>query len=229
MTGETEMKQFRPKYITFDCYGTLTNFQMAPMARKLFRDRLSPQQMEGFVIDFAAYRLDEVLGDWKPYSEVLHNAVERTCRKWKLPFRAEQAREIYEAVPTWGPHPDVPEGLGKVAKEIPLVILSNAMNDQIHHNVAKLEAPFAHVFTAQDAQAYKPRLRAWEYMFDKLGCAPEEMMHVSSSFRYDHMPARDLHYGARVFVARNHEPSLMPHYATHEIKDIGGLAGVVGL
>lgn len=223
------MSQFRPKYITFDCYGTLTNFQMAPMARKLFADRIRPEQMEAFVADFKAYRLDEVLDDWKPFEKVVRNSVERTTRKWKLQYREEDALEIYNAVPTWGPHPDVPEGLSRVAKKIPLVILSNASNDQIHHNVAKLGAPIAHVFTAEDARAYKPRLQAFEYMFDRLGFAPEEAMHVSSSFRYDHMSAHDMGYGARVFVARGHEPSLMPHYATHEIKDIGGLASLVGL
>lgn len=222
------MSIFKPKYITFDCYGTLTNFEMGPSARRIFADRVSSEKMEGFVEDFRVYRLDEVLGAWKPYSEVICNAVERTCRKWKVDYKEEDALEIYNAVPTWGPHPDVPEGLAKVAKEIPLVILSNAMNEQIHHNVEKLGAPFAHVFTAEQAQAYKPRLQAWEYMFDQLGCGPEEMMHVSSSFRYDQMSAFDLGYGARVFVARNHEPSL-PYYATHEIKDISGLAGVVGL
>jgi 2-haloacid dehalogenase len=66
-------------------------------------------------------------------------------------------------------------------------------------------------------------------MFDQLGCAPQECMHVSSSFRYDHMSASDLGYGARVLVNRNHEPNLMPHYATHEIQDIRGLAATVGL
>ena len=223
------MKQFKPKYITFDCYGTLTNFQMGPTARKMFADRIRPEQMEAFLADFTAYRLDEVLGDWKPFRDVVRNSIARTCRKWKLQYRDDEALQFYNAVPTWGPHPDVPAGLSKVANHIPLVILSNASNDQIHHNVAKLGAPFAHVFTAEDAQAYKPRLRAFEHVFDQLGCAPEEMMHVSSSFRYDHMSARDLHYGARVFVARGHEPSLMPHYATHEIRDIGGLSALVGL
>jgi len=223
------MSAFKPKYITFDCYGTLTNFQMGPTARKIFSDRISPEQMDAFLVDFKAYRLDEVLGDWKPFRDVVRNSVRRTCRKWNLEFRDEDGLQIYHAVPTWGPHPDVPEGLSKVAREIPLVILSNASNDQIHENVAKLGAPFAHIFTAQDAQAYKPRLQAFEYMFDQLGCGPEDMMHVSSSFRYDHMSAHDLGYGACVFVARGHEPSLTPNYATHEIKDIGGLSGVVGL
>ena len=97
------MSQFRPKYITFDCYGTLTNFQMAPMARKLFADRIAPEQMESFVADFRVYRLDEVLGDWKPFRKVVRNSVERTCRKWNLDFNEADAAAIYDAVPTWGP------------------------------------------------------------------------------------------------------------------------------
>ena len=222
------MSQFRPKYITFDCYGTLTDYQMGPMGGRLFADRIAPEQMAAFLDNFRAYRLDECLTDWKPLHEVVRNAVERVSRKWNVEFREADASEIYKTIPTWGPHADVPAGLSKVANEIPLVILSNADNAQIHDNVAKLGAPFAHVFTAEDAQAYKPRLQAFEYVFDQLGCSPEEAMHVSSSYRYDHMSACDLGYGARVFVARGHEPRL-PHYATHEIADIGGLAGVVGL
>jgi 2-haloacid dehalogenase len=222
------MSQFRPKYITFDCYGTLTRFRIGDMARQMFPDRVPAEKMDAFVEDFAAYRLDEVLGDWKPYAEVIHNSLERTCKLWNVEFQPDEARRIYEAVPSWGPHADVPDGLARVAKDVPLVILSNASNDQIHQNVALLGAPFAYVFTAQDARAYKPRRQAFEHMFDQLGCRPEECMHVSSSFRYDHMSAYDLHYGARVFVARGHEPS-NPYYSTHEIKDIGGLAGVLGL
>ena len=223
------MSHLRPRYITFDCYGTLTNFRMGPLAREVFADRVAPERMDAFVADFAAYRLDEVLGAWKPFEEVVRNSVERTCRKWKIECREGEGHRFYDAVPTWGPHADVPEGLSKVAREIPLVILSNADDIQIHQNVARLGAPFAHVFTAEQAQAYKPRLRAFEYLFDQLGCPPEDTMHVSSSYRYDHMSARDVGCGARVFVARGHEPPAMRHYATHEIEDIGGLAALVGL
>ena len=222
------MSTFRPKFITFDCYGTLIRFRMGDMAREIFPDRVAPENMEQFVRDFAAYRLDEVLGAWKPYEEVIRNAVTRVCKRWDIEYRDEDARRIYQAVPTWGPHADVPEPLSRIAKEIPLVILSNASNDQIHENVAKLGAPFAHVFTAQDAQAYKPRLQAFEYMIDKLGCRPDEIMHVSSSFRYDQMSARDLGMGARVWVNRGHEPRC-DGYATHEIADISGLPALVGL
>jgi 2-haloacid dehalogenase len=222
------MSSFRPKFITFDCYGTLTRFRMADMAREIFPDRIAPDKMERFVKDFAAYRLDEVLGPWKPYEDVVRNSVQRVCKRWGIEYRDAEARGIYQAVPTWGPHPDVPQGLSKVAAEIPLVILSNASNDQIHKNVAMLGAPFAHVFTAQDAQAYKPRLQAFEYMLDSLGCNPEDVLHVSSSLRYDLMSADDLGIVNKVFVNRGHGPG-NPAYRYVEIKDIGGLPGVVGL
>jgi 2-haloacid dehalogenase len=222
------MSTFKPKYITFDCYGTLIRFRMAEMALDLFADRVAPELMERLVKDFAAYRLDEVLGDWKPYSEVIRNSVQRTCRRWKIQYREADSQRIYAAVPTWGPHPDVPEPLARIAKHIPLVILSNASDDQIPQNVEKLGAPFHRVYTAQQARAYKPRLEAFEYMLDQLGCAPEDILHVSSSPRYDLMAANDVGIKNKVFVARGHEPGC-PEYGYREIKDIGGLPALVGL
>jgi 2-haloacid dehalogenase len=218
----------RPKYISFDCYGTLTNFRMSDKARELYADRVPADRMDQFAKDFAQYRLDEVMGDWKPYEEVLTSAIQRTCRRWKISCRDGEGRKFYDAVPTWGPHADVPAPLTRIAKEIPLVILSNAMDEQIHHNVAKLGAPFHRVYTAQQAGAYKPRLRAFEYMLEELGCAPEDILHVSSSLRYDLMSAHDLGFRHKAFVARGHEPG-NPAYGYREIQDIGGLPALVGL
>ena len=59
------MTLFKPKYITFDCYGTLTRFQMVEMTRRMFADRVPPDRMDTFIRDFACYRLDEVLGALK--------------------------------------------------------------------------------------------------------------------------------------------------------------------
>lgn len=219
---------FRPKYITFDCYGTLTRFRMAEMTRVFFADRIPAERMEAFIADFTAYRFDEVLGDWKPYETVLKNAVRRLCKAWKIQYLDSDAQQYYDAVPTWGPHDDVAAGLSKIAHEIPLVILSNASDDQIQKNVAMLGAPFHRVYTAQQAQAYKPRLRAFEFMLDSLGCNPEDVLHVSSSLRYDLMSAADIGIVNKVFVNRGHGPG-NPAYGYTEIQDIGGLPAVVGL
>lgn len=218
----------RPKYISFDCYGTLIDFQMKEVMEGLFADRVAPGNMQQFTTDFARYRLDEVMGDWRPYDELLCNAVERTCRRWGVEYRDNEGLKFYDAVPTWTPHPDVQDGLARLAKEYKLVILSNAMDAQIQASVDKLGAPFHRVYTAQQAGAYKPRLRAFEYMIDQLGCNPEDILHVSSSMRYDHLSADDVGIKNRVFVARNHEPA-WPVWGAHEIKDLGGLPALVGL
>jgi 2-haloacid dehalogenase len=128
--------------------------------------------MEQFIADFSAYRFDEVLGRLEAVRGRAEERGARLCRKWKIQYFDHEAQKYYDAVPTWGPHDDVAAGLAKVAREIPLVILSNASDDQIQKNVAMLGAPFHRVYTAQQAQAYKPRLQAFEYMLDSLGCNP---------------------------------------------------------
>ncbi|MGF6970121.1 2-haloacid dehalogenase [Paraburkholderia sp. WC7.3g] len=222
------MIDFEPKYITFDCYGTLTNFQMGLTARQLYGDKLDKAKMDEFVEFFRGYRLDEVLGAWKPYRDVVENSVRRTCERTGVPFEAATAQKIYEAVPSWGPHADVPEGLSRLASKYKLVILSNASDDQIHSNVDKLGAPFHKVYTAQQAQAYKPLQKAFEYMFSQLDCNPEDVLHVSSSFRYDLMTAYDMGIKHKAFVNRGHEP-LNPYYGVNEVSGIPQLASLLGL
>lgn len=222
------MSHLRPKYISFDCYGTLTRFQMSEMTRTMFADRVPAEKMDPFIRDFGTFRLDEVLSPWKPYRDVLVNALMRTAKRWGIKASEAEGAAYYDAVPTWGPHPDVPAPLARIAKAIPLLILSNASNDQIQRNVDKLGAPFHAVYTAQMAGAYKPRMQAFEFMFDQLSCNPEDVLHVSSSFRYDLMTAHDMGIGARAFVAHGHDPAI-PYYGATEIKDISGLPALVGL
>jgi 2-haloacid dehalogenase len=222
------MIEFEPKYITFDCYGTLTAFGMSAVTRELLGDRVPADRMEDFLDDFEAHRLDEVVGPYKPYHQVIDDALRRTAEKWDIEHRDSDGRAIYEAVPTWGPHPDVPEALRALAARYPLVILSNAADEQIGSNVEKLGAPFHAVFTAEQAKAYKPRFQAFEYMLGRLGVGPGDILHVSSSLRYDLMPAHDLRVTNKVYVNRGYEPST-PYYGYHEVTDLTGLPPLLGL
>jgi 2-haloacid dehalogenase len=222
------MIEFDAKFITFDCYGTLTAFGMSAITRELLADRVAAEQMEDFLDDFEAFRGDEVLGAYKPYHQVIGNALARTAKLWGIEHRDSDGKAIYESVPSWGPHPDVPEPLAALAQRYPLVILSNAADEQIQSNVDKLGAPFHAVYTAEQAQAYKPRLQAFEYMLDQLGCGPGDILHVSSSLRYDLMPAHDLRVTNKVYVNRGYEPST-PYYGYHEVPDLAGLPPLLGL
>jgi 2-haloacid dehalogenase len=218
----------QPKFITFDCYGTLTAFGMSALTRELLADRVADDAMEDFLDDFEAYRGDEVMGDWKPYDRIIADALRRTAQRWGIEYRDADGKAIYEAVPSWGPHPDVPEALAVLADHYPLVILSNAADAQITHNVDKLGAPLHAVYTAEQAQAYKPRLQAFEFMLEQLGCGPQDILHVSSSLRYDLIPAHDLRVSNKVYVNRGYEPST-PYYGYHEVTDLSGVPPLLGL
>jgi 2-haloacid dehalogenase len=219
---------FDPKFVTFDCYGTLTNFQMGSFTKRILGDRLPADIAEPFLDMFGNYRLDEVMGDWRPYREIIAAAYRRACAKFGVGYRDEDAAAIYESIGTWGPHADVPAGLAKLAAKVPLVILSNAADNQIPANVARLGAPFERVLTAEQAQAYKPRLKAFEYMLETLDVGPKDIVHVSASMRYDLMPAYDLGITNKVFVNRGYEfPT--PEYGYREIKTIAELPGLFGL
>lgn len=222
------MPTFRPKFITFDCYGTLIDFQVGLMTRTLLAAQVDTARMPAFLADFSAYRFDEALGPWQPYADVIKRALRRCCQRWGLPAQDDAAQQIYDAIPTWGPHPDVPAALATLAKEFPLVILSNASDHQIPHNVAKLGAPFHAVYTAEQARAYKPRLAAFEYMIDQLGCDPADLLHVSSSLRYDLMSAYDVGIRHCAYIERGHGPSTT-YYGYPTLKDLGELPALVGL
>jgi 2-haloacid dehalogenase len=219
---------FRPKFISFDCYGTLINFEMGPAAKKLFKGRVPAERMPAFLDSFRAYRLDEVLGEWKPFFEVIENAIRRACKAHGVECRASDVAALYGAIPDFEPHPHVVDVLKAIAPHVPLVLLSNSMVDLIPASVARLKAQFHDVFTAEEARAYKPRMQAFEYMFDRLGCAPRQMMHVSSSLRYDLMTATDLGFMARTFIDRNHEPAL-DGYGVCRITDVRQLPALLGL
>lgn len=160
---------FKPKFISFDCYGTLINFEMGPTAKVLFKERVPAERMPAFLESFRAYRLDEVLGDWKPLFDVLENSIQRTCTKHGVECLPSDATALYAAAPTFQPYPNVVEVLAAIAPRVPLVILSNSMIDLITRSVAHLKAPFHKVYTAEEARAYKPRMQTFEYMFDQLG------------------------------------------------------------
>ena len=222
------MTTWRPKFITFDCYGTLIDFQMGPAARRVYGARLPRPVMDGFLESFRGYRLDEVLGAWKPFDVVIANAVERSCKAWNVAFDPADAAAIYAEIPSWTPHPDVPAGLAAIGAKIPLVGLSKSMTEQIPHSMDKLGAPFHAAHTAQEAQAYKPLQRAFEYMFDSLGCAPADVVHCSSSLRYDLMTAYYMKIARRGYVNRGHEPGI-DFYGYTEISSIAQLPALVGL
>lgn len=218
----------RPKYVSFDCYGTLISFEIVSTTRRLLGDRLTEDQIELFLTDFRKYRYDQVCGEFYAYDQVLHDAYARTCKKWGLEVNEDAGQQLAAAVYSWEPHDDVPAPLKKLGHNFALVILSNADTKYLDVSVPKLGADFHAVYTAEQAGFYKPRYQAFEYMLDQLGAKPEEFLHVSSHVRYDLMPADDLGFTNKVYLDRGYDVQ-SPAYNYTTVKSLDELNSLLGI
>ena len=218
----------KPKFVTFDMNGTLIKFSINDAIREVLGDRLPAEKADDFLQACKAYRIDECMGDYKPFDQIVAQSMERASRRVGLEHREGDARAVYEIVPTWGPYPGVTEALNRLAEEVPLVIITNSDTADAARLAANLKAPFEVIISAEEMGVYKPRLRAFEYMFDKLGVTPDEIVHVSASPMYDLRSAATLGIKNKVYVDRGFEHD--EHWLGYErITDIADLPVLFGL
>jgi 2-haloacid dehalogenase len=109
-----------------------------------------------------------------------------------------------------------------------LVIVTNSDTAHAARLAENLHAPFDLVISAEQMGIYKPRLRAFEYMFDKLGAAPDEIVHVSASPMYDLRPAAAMGIEHKVYVDRGfeHDESWLGYERIIDIADLPVLFGL---
>ncbi len=218
----------KPKFVSFDMNGTLIHFRINEVIPRVLGDRLPAEITGDFLRTGNQFRIDECMGEWKPFHQVVAHSLERTMRWFGLEYREGDGQAVYDEIPTWGPFPGVSEALRRLAEEYPLVIVTNS--DDVHASrlVENLQAPFDVVISAEQMGVYKPRLRAFEYMLDKLGVAPDEIVHVSASPKYDLRPAADIGIEHKVFMDRGFEPD-HPWLGYERITDIADLPVLLGL
>jgi 2-haloacid dehalogenase len=217
-----------PKYVSFDMNGTLIHFRINDAIRRVLGDRLPADIADDFLQAGNAYRIDECMGDYKPFHQVVGDALERTCARFGVEYRDSDGRAVYDEIPTWGPYPGVTEALRRLAERYPLVIITNTDDVHAPRLVDNLRAPIEVVITAEQMGVYKPRLRAFDHLLDRLGVTPDEIVHVSSSPKYDLRPAADRGLQHKVYMDRGFEPD-HPWLGYERITDIADLPVLLGL
>jgi 2-haloacid dehalogenase len=218
----------KPKFVSFDMNGTLIHFRINDAIRRVLGERLPAEIADDFLRAGNAYRIDECMGEYKPFHQIVGDSLERTMRRFGLEYHEGDGRAVYDEIPSWGPYPGVTEALNRLAEAYPLVIVTNSDDAFASRLVENLAAPFEVVITAEQMGVYKPRLRAFEYMLDKLGVAPDEIVHVSASPKYDLRPAAVMGIKHKVYVDRGFEQD-EPWLGYERITDIADLPVVLGL
>jgi 2-haloacid dehalogenase len=197
------------RLITFDCYGTLIDWETGMLAalRPLF-SRYGRQVSDLQILElYGEIEAELEAGPYLPYQQILAKTALEVGRRLGVDVSHEEGWAFAESLAQWKPFMDTVPALQLLAKRFRLGIVSN-VDDDLFAETRKKLAPveFDVVVTAQQMQSYKPAQRNFEEAIRRSGLRKEQVLHAGQSLYHDIAPANAL--GIRnVWVNR---PSIRP-------------------
>jgi 2-haloacid dehalogenase len=193
---ESAMRLTDFKALTFDCYGTLIDWEtgilnaLQPLLRKDRAER-SPDDM---LASFARHETaQEAETPDMIYSELLTRVHRRLAEEWGVAASEADHRAFGSSVGNWPAFADLAPSLRYLQGFYKLVILSNVDRQSFAASNKHLGIVFDAVYTGEDIGSYKPDPRNFRYMIDALkrsGHAERDFLHTAQSLFHDHMPAK---------------------------------------
>lgn len=189
------MSQFvRPKVLTFDCYGTLVDWEKGQ--RQAFTEILSGKQadisLEEFTQAFFHYQFQLVKGAYRPYSDILKSSLAQTMAHFDITYDPVDGESLVASMPKWEPFPEVPAAMKRLQESYKLCIISNTDNEIMAETLQRIGVKFDVVVTAMDAKAYKPAFRPFQLAKHRVEADGPEIMHICCDLEYDVAPAKQL-------------------------------------
>ena len=159
------------KVLTFDCYGTLIDWEtgiwnaLQPLigAGGLKLDREEALARFGKIES----ELEEA-GPSLRYSTLLAAVHARLAKDLGVHIHADLNERFGGSVPDWPAFPDSAEALAYLKRHYKLVILSNVDRTSFAASNRKLGVTFDAIYTAEDIGSYKPDLRNFAYLLAHL-------------------------------------------------------------
>ena len=213
---------------TFDCYGTLIDWE-GGLGSFLYDYALRSRESDpppGRLLRerWEAIQFEAIQGDYRPYRDVLGESLRLLAAERGWPYEPDDGKALARSMRSWQPFPDTAPAL-RAAHEagLRLVIVSNTDRDIIEHSLRHIEAPIDDVVTAEDVGAYKPAAAHFERALELIGAAPAQILHVAFGFKYDIGPAQELGMSS-AWVNRHAEPRPGAAVPDLEWRDLWGLA-----
>jgi 2-haloacid dehalogenase len=206
----------RPEWLTFDCYGTLIQWDegLKAVAGEILRDKgdhsIDVDRLIE-VYDRHEYRLEQI-PPYRSFRQLSTLGLHLALEALGLASAPEDSQRLAAAIPRMPPFPEVIETLACLkGMGFKLCIVSNTDDDIIAGNVAQLGGHIDRVITAQQAGAYKPNPRLFDYAHEQLGVGREQVVHICANPTLDHAAARDMHFRC-VWIDRGTGRKLLPDY-----------------
>lgn len=210
MSFDTAIDVTGKRVLTFDCYGTLIDWETGILAR--VRPWLAAAGRAEIPEDLvlSAFAIHQARHQQvRPallYPEVMARTWGDIQATFGLPDDAGQRAAFAASCGDWPPFPDTVAALRRLSTRFALAILSNVDEASLARTLRLLEVPFLLTVTAERVGSYKPGLPHFETAIAELaalGFAKAEIQHVAQSRHHDVDPAARLGIPT-IWVNRRH-------------------------
>ncbi len=230
--------------LTFDCYGTLVNWEIGILAV------LGPwARRAGVNADdadlLAAFAEEEPRQQQKtpgaPYPQILADVHRAIAIRYNVGIDDNEVRRLGESIGDWPPFDDTPAALRRLQRRYKLLVLSNVDRASFARTAARLGIGFDAVITAEDVGSYKPAPAHFTTalaVLATLGVAKDRVLHVAQSLYHDHVPAKKLGLrtcwvnrdtGLPKSAAREPEENVRPDLIVATLEELAEMAEAVGI
>ena len=192
--------------ITFDCYGTLIDWQAGARAAVDAIPQLDDLDKAALIARRLEVELEVEHERYRLYDDVLAISIQRTASEFGVDLSDASARSFADSIANWPPFQDAGGFLKRLATVgTPMAILSNVTRASLAVSVRKLGASFDQLITAEDVRSYKPDHDHWRQLYRTRRIEAKRQLHIAGSIAHDIRPASEL--GATtVWVRRRREP-----------------------
>jgi 2-haloacid dehalogenase len=180
--------------ITFDCYGTLIDWEtgiLSAIRPLLARHGKSLDDPE-ILSTYATLESEAETAPYRPYKEILAQVVDGFGLRLGFTPGPEDRECLAASLPGWRPFDDTVDALRELKRHYRLGIISNVDDDLFADTAVHLGVEFDWVITAGQARAYKPSHAIFDLAFKRIGLARDTILHAAQSTYHDIVPARAL-------------------------------------
>jgi 2-haloacid dehalogenase/putative hydrolase of the HAD superfamily len=210
--------------VTFDCYGTLIDWEGGISAA--FREAARADGVRLGRDDILAAHAEiepQVQSQtFREYREVLVATAQRMADRLGWSLTRERASFLARSLPAWRPFDDTNPALERLsASGYQLGILSNIDNDLLQGTLRHLTVRFDLLVTAEQVRSYKPAHGHFEQARGR--AAGLRWVHAAQSYFHDVEPAVALHLPV-VWVNRNNDKATGSARPDREVSTLKELA-----
>jgi 2-haloalkanoic acid dehalogenase type II len=213
--------------ITFDCYGTLIDWESGIADAFLRAAREDSVELRREEVLHAYERIEpEVEGEqFRSYRDVLTETALRVARSLGWPIASGRETFLVTSLTSWTPFADTNAALERLRDAgHRLGILSNVDDDLLAGTREHFTVEFDLIITAQQVRSYKPATGHFLAAREAIGDA--RWLHAAQSNFHDVVPCNALGIPT-AWVNRRGDVALPGGTPTHEVRDMAGLADLL--